>query len=440
MSSAPSTGLRLTHPDEVEGYRRYAQAAVPAAQLILAAAAEPPSTRSLLAKVIDRRGAGAATVLRWSRMSAADVVRRYFHSEALLAPALALGPVVWGMSPEAPGTGLGALTYALRHAGAVGRPVGGSGMVPAALLAAFEADGGTVRTRWPVTAINCTSTGVAGVVVGDDTEITARTVVSACDPHRTFLTWLRNPPAGAGPMIERWRTTALHDGYESKLDGLVSSLPTYRSLDPALADRLGFDPMHPTTHVSPPVADIVSGAAMLAQGKVMERPVFYANFPSALDPSMAPEGRHVFSLETLYTPYALPGGWPRSSEPRRWLEQYATLVEPGFLDGLGEWRAMTPDVYEGSFFLPNGHATSFAGGPLAALRSAPAGAHPLPHPDPRPLPHRRGDLPRRRRVGRQRPQLRPHDPRPTLTAASVKPTVRWGRVVERVHSGPAEGE
>ena len=97
---------------------------------------------------------------------------------------------------------------------------------------------------------------------------------------------------------------------------------------------MGFDPMHPTTHIAPPVADIVRGAAMLDQGKVMDRPVFYANFPTALDPSMAPEGKHVFSLETLYTPYALPGGWPGSSEPRRWLERYATLVEPGFLDGL----------------------------------------------------------------------------------------------------------
>jgi phytoene dehydrogenase-like protein len=29
---------------------------------------------------------------------------------------------------------------------------------------------------------------------------------------------------------------------------------------------------------------------------------------------------------------------------------------------------MTPDVYEREFHLPRGHATSFAGGPLAALR------------------------------------------------------------------------
>jgi len=30
---------------------------------------------------------------------------------------------------------------------------------------------------------------------------------------------------------------------------------------------------------------------------------------------------------------------------------------------------MTPDRYEGEFHLPKGHATSFAGGPLAALRN-----------------------------------------------------------------------
>ena len=30
---------------------------------------------------------------------------------------------------------------------------------------------------------------------------------------------------------------------------------------------------------------------------------------------------------------------------------------------------MTPDVYEREFHLPRGHAASFGGGPLAALRS-----------------------------------------------------------------------
>jgi phytoene dehydrogenase-like protein len=100
----------------------------------------------------------------------------------------------------------------------------------------------------------------------------------------------------------------------------------------------------------------------------MERPVFLANSPTVMDPSMAPPGRHVFSLEALFTPYHLDGGWPASAEPERWLAQYATLVEGDFLSSVQAWRAMTPDRYEREFHLPQGHATSFAGGPLAVFR------------------------------------------------------------------------
>ena len=93
------------------------------------------------------------------------------------------------------------------------------------------------------------------------------------------------------------------------------------------------------------------------------------NAPTMLDPTMAPAGRHVFSLEVLFTPFSLAGGWTDSDEPRRWLELFAGLCEPGFLDSIVDWRAMTPDVYERDFHLPAGHATSFAGGPLAAFRN-----------------------------------------------------------------------
>ncbi len=83
-----------------------------------------------------------STLLRWSRRSAADVMREYFDTDALQAPGLLVGPMVWGISPELPGSGLGALTYAMRHAGHVGRPVGGAGQVPLTVLKAFEAAGG----------------------------------------------------------------------------------------------------------------------------------------------------------------------------------------------------------------------------------------------------------------------------------------------------------
>ena len=129
---------------------------------MLAAASEPPTVRSLTRQALRRRFAGLPTVFRWSRRSAADVMRSYFRSEALLGAGLVGGPMVWGVSPELPGTGLGALGYAMRHVATVGRPVGGSGALPGALRRSIEHHGGVVRTGTTVEAILCNAERVRG--------------------------------------------------------------------------------------------------------------------------------------------------------------------------------------------------------------------------------------------------------------------------------------
>jgi len=357
-----------SYPSQAENYRRYATDAVPIARLVLAAAAAGPWRPNLLRTVIRRGGHGAIRLLRWSKMSAADVMRSYFDDERVAAPALATGPVVWGLSPELPGTGLGALTYAFRHAASVGRPVGGSGMLAASLESAFVSAGGRLLLSTPATAIVVDNGRVAAVRTADGRSIRCRLVVSAADPGRTFLDWLQNPPPGAGPMIERWRGAQHQPGYESKIDAVVSTLPRYRQ-----NRRLDIDPLAPSTMIVPTIDEMHRAFLGIAEGRVADRPVLFANLPTVLDPSMAPAGQHVFSLEALFTPYGLAGGWVDSTEPRRWIELYASLLENGeeFLSGLGTWRAMTPDRYESEFHMPEGHATSFAGGPLAALRGDP---------------------------------------------------------------------
>ena len=147
--------------------------------------------------------AGVPTILRWGRRSAADVVRRYFRHDAFRGPALVGGPMVWGISPETPGSGLGAISYAMRHVGHVGRPVGGSGALTEALAAAVVRAGGEVRTGATVTGIRADGDRVVGVTLADGTQIDCSIVVSACDPRRTFVEWLSNPPAGAAAMIDR---------------------------------------------------------------------------------------------------------------------------------------------------------------------------------------------------------------------------------------------
>ena len=351
--------LAGTHPAEIDGYRRYLKAALPAVRMVLDNANDPPTLRSIGKKVIARRGHGATTLLRWSRRSAADVMRSFFTDEALRGPAMVTGPMVWGVSPELAGTGLGALTYAMRHVARVGRPVGGSGMVPESLRRAFEAAGGTLLLNTKVAHLTCEGEAIRGMVCTDGTEVTAPIVVSACNPHDTFLTWLKNPPSQARSLVDRWRAIPHEDGYESKVDAIVDRPPTL----------ISGEPLGATTVISPSLAEIHHGCSMMNRGQVLAQPGMLVNSPSALDPSLVSTGRHVFSLEVLYTPYKLSGGWANSGEPLRWLDQVATALAPGFLDSLIAWRAMTPETYEREFHLPHGHATSFAGGPLAALHN-----------------------------------------------------------------------
>ena len=358
--------LRIAHPREVEGYRRYAVKAVPVARLLLEVGLEVP-TRRRLAKIASRYPRTVARLVRWSRASAVDVLRSFLSEESLIAPAGVVGPVVWGASPSLPGTGLGALGYAVRHVVRVGRPRGGSGALPVAVARSFAAAGGTLRTNSPVTAIRVDGSGVCGVTVAADEEVAAHSVVIACDPRRALVEWLREPPVAAAPLVARWRSASPGDGYQSKVDAVVVEPPRYSDLE-ADALRLGVpEQCVPTAIVTPPSTALDAAWREMRGGRVVERPPALINVPSVLDERMLAGTDHVLSLEVLFTPYALEGGWDESAEPDRWLHALAELTQPGFSEGVRRWRAVTPPVWESDFSMERGAASAFGRSPAALL-------------------------------------------------------------------------
>jgi phytoene dehydrogenase-like protein len=360
-------GIARTRPGQAAAYREYLAAARPVAELAVELASVTPTTPAILRKLLERRGRGARRMLQWSRRSMLEVLRGFFDDDSLIRPAVTTGPSVWGVPPDTPGTGLAATLYAMRHLVHAGRPVGGSGALTDALRATFEAAGGRVRCDTRVEGLLVEDGGVVGARLAGGGELRAGTVVAACDPRRVLVEWLSGPPGGAGSVVRRWREAGAADGYQSKLDGVLHELPRYRALD-AVTDQLaGLEPLAATVLVSPPLAEVAEAHRLLRQGRVAERPSMLVNLPSVLDDAMVPEGGgHVLSLETLFTPYALVGGWPGSEEPRRWLDQWATLLDGG-LPALGPWRAMTPDRYEREFEMERGYTPSYGGSPLATL-------------------------------------------------------------------------
>lgn len=384
--------LAVHFPGEVEGYRRYARDAVPMARLVLDIAGRVP-TPTGMAKVALGESRAAARLLQWSRRSVGQVLRSYFGDDGVLGPAMAGGPAVWGLSSDTPGTGLGALAYAFKHVAPVGRPVGGSGALTDALASRVKAGGGHIRTSSRVTGILCEGDCVRAVRIcggtgrsrgrtgpggapgpagpagpAEEETVLTSAVVVACDPHQAIVDYLQDPPPAAARLVDRWRDRDPGAGYESKIDARLGSPPRWKhSADERLA-AVGFvDHLSPSTLVAPGLDEIDNAHALMGRGRVADRPMLFINTPSLLDPSVAAPGKQVLSIEVLFTPYHLEGGWSDSSEPERWLEVAARLFEPGLLESIEDWRAVTPIEYERDFNMPRGHAASYAGGPVAAF-------------------------------------------------------------------------
>jgi phytoene dehydrogenase-like protein len=359
--------LSQSHPHAVDGYRRYLADATPVAELALSIARTRPSLTAMSSTVLRRRGAGAARLLKWARASQADVMEHYFDDWHLVMPAVTSGPTVWGVPHTAPGTGTAAALYATRHLVKSGRPVGGSGALTDSVRASFEAAGGRTRCDSRVDSLVVSDGAVVGVRLDDGTEIGAGRVVAACDPQRVFVDWLQSVPPKAQKLVDAWRARPVHDGYESKVDVVLDGLPTWRGSGD-LATLVGdADQLSPTTLVNPSPDQIAEAHRLRDQGRVHAQPSMMVNVPSVLDPDMQPHpGQHVLSLEVLFTPYALDGGWPESGEPARWLDVLDAFMEPGTLR-VDRWRAMTPDRYESEFSMHRGHTPSFSAPPLVAF-------------------------------------------------------------------------
>ena len=364
-------GLGASHPDQVAGYRRYLDDALPVARLAIEMARTHPSARRMLAVALRADGArleASRRLLAWSRRSAVDVLADYFDDWHLTQPLVSTGPTVWGVPPDVPGTGLAALGHATRHLVKTGRPRGGSGALTDALRASFESAGGKVRCGAIVERLLIRDGSVRAVRLADGDELTASMVVAACDPRRVLVDWIDEPPPIAKRLTDRWRSEPAPDGYESKIDAVLNERPSVAALDPVVYRFCEVDVLTPTAVVSPSPSELAEGHRLRAEGRVAARPTLLVNSPSVLDPTMAPAtGQHVLSLEILFTPYRLAGGWPTSTEPQRWLDLWAEFAGPGFLSTVDRWRVMTPDRYEREFSMHRGHTPSYGGSPLQTL-------------------------------------------------------------------------
>lgn len=224
--------------------------------------------------------------------------------------------------PSAPGSAIGLMlrpislaSYAALAAddprstplrGSTGLPVGGMGAIVDALAACVRAAGGQIETGVAVREIAHRDGRATGVVTEDGREISARRIVSAINPKTTFGTLLDDAAVGAG--IRQDIAALPMRGSAFKLILALDSLPRYAGLPEALshgeAARVQF-------RIAPSLDYIERAISDGLAGRLSEGPIMWGLMLSTTSPGLAPQGRHILSINAWHAPYTLRDGtWP----------------------------------------------------------------------------------------------------------------------------------
>jgi phytoene dehydrogenase-like protein len=301
---------------------------------------------------LDERG--AVDVTRLLTGSIADLVERYFESDALRGLLSVSGVIGTWAGPRSAGTAYVMLHHHIGdtdgHAGAWGFPRGGMGGVTSALAAAARSFGAEVRTGAEVARIRTRAGQVTGVTLASGEEIDATTVVTTAHPQISFLRLLDPAvlPTGFVEDIRGWQTRS----GTVKINLALGRLPGF-------ASHPEFDPqIHGGTIVlAESLDDIETAFADAVAGRPSSAPFADICIPSVFDDSLAPAGQHVMSMFTQWVPHQYADA-PVDSELSAYADRVIARVEavaPGFTDSILHRQVIGPHQMQEEYGLIGGN-------------------------------------------------------------------------------------
>jgi phytoene dehydrogenase-like protein len=299
----------------------------------------------------------AVDVTRLLTGSIADLVDRYFESDAMRGLLSVSGVIGTWAGPRSSGT-----AYVMLHhhigdtggqAGAWGFPRGGMGGVTQALAAAARSFGAELRAGADVARIRTRAGGqprVAGVTLASGEDIDAATVVTTAHPQISFLRLLdpADLPADFVADIRGWQTRS----GTVKINLALARLPVF-------ASHPEFDPqVHGGTIVLAESLDDIEAAFQEAvSGRPSSAPFADICIPSVFDDSLAPEGHHVMSLFTQWVPHRYADA-PDEQALRGYADRVIARVEavaPGFTDSILHRQVIGPHLMQQEYGLVGGN-------------------------------------------------------------------------------------
>jgi len=229
---------------------------------------------------------------------------------------------------------------------------GGMGVLTATMADAAREAGCEIRCDAEVERVITRNGRAVGVRLAGGEEIRAGRVLSNADPKRTFLTLCEREdlPAEFVARIEAYRCM----GTSIKINLAVSELPFVRGLPEG-----GVQPYHTgIMELNPFIADMDFQQAQAVQGVAADPAHIELCFPTVHDPSLAPEGKHIITIDVNSQPYTLrDGSWDDIKDDRA-DRAISTIAEhfPKLPDLIEHRQVVTPLDMERLMALTGGHA------------------------------------------------------------------------------------
>ncbi|MCV2490123.1 NAD(P)/FAD-dependent oxidoreductase [Geodermatophilus sp. YIM 151500] len=269
-----------------------------------------------------------------------------FGSDLVRAPVSAFAAHA-SAAPDAPGSAVFALWQAFYHQVGQWHAVGGAQGLADALARRLTSLGGRWRTGAAVRRIHRRGARVSGIELESGERLGADAVLSAVDPGVALLELL-DPPLD-GPDAAALRAVTRSNAVQMVVHVATDALPSYPGGRPG--DWNGLQ-----SYVDS-VAGLADGFAQARAGRLPDDPVpTYAFTPSALDPTLAPPGRHTVYLACPSAPFRLRGGW--AGQAAGFADRMIATVEaraPGFTASITARSVRTPEDMADELRWPGAH-------------------------------------------------------------------------------------
>ena len=229
---------------------------------------------------------------------------------------------------------------------------GGMGALAGAMADAARDAGCEIRLEAEVEGVLTRDGRATGVRLAGGEELRAPLVLSNADPKRTFLRLCEEAdlPREFLRAIHAYRS----EGTSIKINLAVSELPYVRGLPEG-----GVQPYHTgIMELTPFLKDMDAQQAQAVQGIPADPAHIEVCFPTVHDPSLAPEGRHIMTIDVNSQPYTLRGAnWDDIREDRadRVIAQMAEYF-PKLPDLIEHRQVLSPLDLERLIGLTGGHA------------------------------------------------------------------------------------